>query len=55
MSDDWLDYRVSDDELEEIVLRVRDAEITRMHPGPMFLSGALLAVLLVLGLVVASL
>lgn len=55
MADDWLDYHVSDEELEEITLRARDAEITRMHPGPAFLIGALLAVLLVLGLVAASL
>lgn len=55
MASDWLDYHVSDDEVDEAVLRARDAEITRMHPGPAFLIGALLAVLVVLGLVAVSL
>lgn len=54
-SGEWLLWSLPEEELTELLLRAEEAEITDMHPGPVFLLGALTALVLALGLLVASL
>lgn len=52
---EWLVITLTEEDRREALLRLEDAEMTRVPPVAPFLIGALLAVVVVLALALASL